>query len=170
MIRRTDGWHEVKLLRVQTLQETTSVYVAEARDKDRFETLLRESPGFGNLAQREVLWIADGAAYNWNLQKRLCPKAKGLLDFYHAMEHVHAAARDLFGERDACAMLFAQRAKNLFLDYDAKEFFDELKECIPYKPKTKQAKRIEGILLHPLQYLWTHRRRMTPTHKLPPEF
>ena len=40
MIRRTDGWHEVKLLRVQTLQETTSVYVAEARARLRLEETL----------------------------------------------------------------------------------------------------------------------------------
>ena len=50
---------------------------------------------------------------------------------------------------------------HLLSDYDAKAFFDERKECLPYKPKTKQAKRIEGILLHLLPYLWTHRRRMT---------
>ena len=41
MIRRTDGWHEVKLLRVQTLQETTSVYVAEARARLRLEEFCR---------------------------------------------------------------------------------------------------------------------------------
>lgn len=47
---------------------------------------------------REVFVVADGGIWIWNLQKERFPNATGVLDFYHAMEHLYSCAKSLFGE------------------------------------------------------------------------
>ena len=129
MIRRTDDWHEVKLLRVGLLNQTEAVYFAEARDKDRFEDWLREARGFSQLRGRTVLWLGDGAPYNWGLQQRLCPHAQALVDFYHVLEKLSACAAVLFTEKDYCAGPFVATAAKLLLRSEAKLVISQLKEC-----------------------------------------
>jgi len=129
MIRRTDDWHEVKLLRVGLLNQTDAVYFAETRDKERFEDWLREARGFSQLRRRTVLWLGDGAPYNWGLQQRLCPHAQGLVDFYHVLEKVSACAATLFKEGDYCAGPFVATTTKLLLRAEAKLVISQLKEC-----------------------------------------
>jgi hypothetical protein len=160
MVRQQHGFGEVKLWDVNVLGSTDHVYLAEARDKDRFERQLFDSPGFEQLAKRKVLWIADGAAWIWAMKKRLCPHAEELLDFYHAMEHAHEASKQLFGEGDACTELFARRIARLLLSGETDMLFDELKACIPHKPRTKAARRVEAILCPLLDYYENNRKRL----------
>lgn len=160
MIRHTDGWHELKLLSVGVLGEADRIYLAEARSKDRFEAQLFESEGFARLRKRKVLWIADGAEWIWNMKARLCPHAEELLDYYHAIEHAHDAAKALFGEEDACTPLFTDRIATLFNAGDIERLFDELKECIPYKPRTKMGKKEAKVLWDLLKYYRKNRDRM----------
>lgn len=160
MIRQRHGFGEVKLWDIQVLGSTEHVYMAEARDIHRFEDHLRQSPGFDLMAQREVLWIADGAAWIWKMKERLCPHALELLDYYHAMEHAHDAAKALLGDGDPCAKLFADRIAHLLKQGGIDTLFDELKECIPYKPKSKQGRREADILWPLLEYYEKNRHRL----------
>jgi len=57
-------------------------------------------------AQREglaraqnLLFLADGALWGWNLKKDRWPTAIGLLDFYHGSEHLWALGRAVTGEQ-----------------------------------------------------------------------
>jgi hypothetical protein len=47
---------------------------------------------------RQSLFLGDGAAWVWNLKNDRWPQATGLLDFYHAGEHVWELGRALYGE------------------------------------------------------------------------
>ena len=47
---------------------------------------------------QEVLYLGDGAEWIWNLQADRFAGAKGLLDFYHASQHVWELGRALHGE------------------------------------------------------------------------
>ena len=38
----------------------------------------------------DVVFLGDGAAWNWELQRIFFPMALGIVDFYHAAEHVTA--------------------------------------------------------------------------------
>ncbi len=55
-----------------------------------------------NQAQR-VYVVADGAPWIWNLQEDRFSEATGVLDFYHASEHLWAIARELHGEEGSKA-------------------------------------------------------------------
>lgn len=46
-----------------------------------------------------ILFLGDGAAWVWNLQQDRWAGAVGLLDFYHAGEHVWALGRAVAGEK-----------------------------------------------------------------------
>lgn len=47
---------------------------------------------------KEVLILADGAVWIWNIAKDRFPKARCRLDLYHADEHIWTVAHELFGK------------------------------------------------------------------------
>jgi len=99
MIRRTDGWHEANLVIAGPVGSRARIAVVDALDRKQALSRFRSAPGFAQLAQREVLWIADGARTNWALQEEVCPHARPLLDFYHAKSHASEAAKAVYGEK-----------------------------------------------------------------------
>jgi hypothetical protein len=63
-------------------------------------------PQFAALAQRcgvataqQVVFLADGAACNWNLAADYFPEAIQIVDWYHAVQHLGAVAEAFFGSR-----------------------------------------------------------------------
>jgi hypothetical protein len=50
-----------------------------------------------------VVFLGDGAAWVWENARLFFPTAIQILDFYHAVEHLGALARALFGEGDFAA-------------------------------------------------------------------
>ena len=54
-----------------------------------FEPYLRDSAlALGQLEAEEVVFLADGARHNWEMQRTNFPEAVAILDFYHALEHL----------------------------------------------------------------------------------
>jgi len=49
---------------------------------------------------KEVFVVADGGVWIWNLKEERFAHATGVLDFYHASEHLWAAAHALHGDDD----------------------------------------------------------------------
>ena len=99
LLTREEGWKEVKLGRLfkssSLLPENTnrqwikeSEYVAHFGSHYEFENKMsqliddvyRKLPG-------NVIFIGDGAKWQWNWVKAEYPEAVCVLDFYHAMEH-----------------------------------------------------------------------------------
>jgi hypothetical protein len=60
--------------------------------------LYREALQRGLGQAQQVLVIADGAVWIWNLVKDRFPKARQRLDLWHADEHLWAVAHDLYGQ------------------------------------------------------------------------
>ena len=81
----------------KTLPEKTS-------RRERFRAQLRE-PDADEPSDAELVWVADGAAWIWKLQQRVCPQAIGILDFAHALEHGATCGKELLDEEPAtCAL------------------------------------------------------------------
>lgn len=55
----------------------------------------------GHHFAREVIFLADGQAYNWSLAARQFPTAIQIVDFQHAMAHLYAVAHAFFGAEKA---------------------------------------------------------------------
>ena len=61
----------------------------------------------GQLQADEIVFIADGAKHNWEIQQTTFPGSTGILDFYHAIEHLGAFC-DLYNNRQAGKQAFAR--------------------------------------------------------------
>lgn len=126
MIRERDGWGESEALRskgepvpsrwhwvytatvfrLDQRGETQSGrplilsrgYVATREGVEGFSTqVYAEAVRQGLLAADEVLVIADGGVWIWNIARDRFPHAKHRLDFYHASQHLWAVAAELYG-------------------------------------------------------------------------
>lgn len=67
-----------------------------------------EADRLGVTTAADVTVLADGAEWIWNLGAAVFPQASGVLDAYHALEHVSAAVKAVWGtDTPAAAERFA---------------------------------------------------------------
>ena len=57
---------------------------------------------------RQVFVVADGSVWIWNIKEDRFQEALGLLDFYHASEHLWAVARALHPEQEESAKAWVE--------------------------------------------------------------
>lgn len=106
-------WHEIKsavIFRLEDRGQTASgrrflVHKQVAASPADTEPLLfaqqvqREAMRMGLTKASKVYVVQDGAIYLWNIfHDRFASVAQGVLDFYHASDHLWALAHELFGE------------------------------------------------------------------------
>jgi hypothetical protein len=132
MVRYLDGWHEVKLglvagwddgeLRAPSYVAAREPAVAfgarlaaEAARRGALEIVRWEGgvTGRGLAVLREAALYGDGAAWIWNLADERCDARIEVVDPYHAYQHLHAAARALFGETSAAEAWVTHRKAEL---------------------------------------------------------
>jgi hypothetical protein len=112
------AWHEIKSAIVFRLEQRAAsqsgrrmivekYYVAHRGGPDEFgRRVYAEALRRGLNQAKRVYVVADGAAWIWNVVEDRFPGAAGVLDFYHASEHLWAVAHELFTDDDkACAFV-----------------------------------------------------------------
>lgn len=62
----------------------------------------------GLASAREVFVVADGGVWIWHIQQDRLGQARGLLDFYHASEHLWAVARSLHPADETAARAWVE--------------------------------------------------------------
>lgn len=65
-----------------------------------------DSRGFFKAAKQA--FVGDGLPYNWTIQQRHFPTFTPILDFPHAIEHIHEVARALHGKGDCSWDLYVR--------------------------------------------------------------
>ncbi len=118
-VNTTDGWREMKVAifskrqagEPATPQEWCTrtlpkphvrVCFAAIEKSERFGSrwkAWRKRLGLGDLSNVTVL--ADGAKWIWEEQRKHLTHAEGVLDVFHALEHVAATSKELYGETPA---------------------------------------------------------------------
>jgi len=99
--RQTDGTaqtHEIKVGAIFTQHPVagqkpwrdlaSSTYVATTLRCEPFGEMMRTEFLRRFSGASDVAFLGDGAAWNWELQRIFFPMALGIVDFYHAAEHV----------------------------------------------------------------------------------
>jgi len=107
-----DGWHEVKIgtLFLNESRCRTAGGRGKVLSKEYLATL-ENAEGFGRqFRARAVSWevdqarrvvvMGDGAPWIWNLAEEQFPGSVGIVDFYHAVEHLWTIGEALFGDRE----------------------------------------------------------------------
>lgn len=109
------AWKEMKtaiVLRVEDRAQSASgrpmiidkAIVAHQGEWDELaKKLYAEALRRGLEQAKEVFVVADGGLWIWNLQKERFPNATGVLDFYHASQHLWEAARTLYPDDNETA-------------------------------------------------------------------
>lgn len=132
MVRYQDGWHEVKLglvagwedgqLQAPSYVATREPAVAfgarlatEAARRGALEITRWEGgvTGRGLAVLRETAVYGDGAAWIWHLADERFDARIEVVDAYHAYQHLHTAARALFGDTPAATAWVDQRKTEL---------------------------------------------------------
>lgn len=63
----------------------------------------------------ELSFLADGARWIWKQAKRQLPDAQGVLDIYHASQHLHQTAAVLHGEGSKAAKRWVEHRRRCLL-------------------------------------------------------
>jgi hypothetical protein len=82
----------------------------------------------GQLQADEIVFIADGAKHNWDIQHTTCPGSTGILDFYHAMEHLGKFC-DLYKNQKAGKQAFA-RWRNMLKNGKILQVLQDMKKAL----------------------------------------
>jgi hypothetical protein len=102
-----DDWHEMKAgswwitrrLSNGELKSENITYYADYLAAADFSDLVWAT-GFQRLADQahEVIFVADGAEWIWNIVQQHFPNAVQILDWYHALSYVQAVAQAAFSD------------------------------------------------------------------------
>jgi hypothetical protein len=92
-----------------------------------------------------VVWLGDGAAWNWNMADELAPTAIQILDPMHAIEHASDCAKILFGNDEVMARLWVDRVKSILYEDRPSTLLLELRACRVDAPQ-EQRDAIDALL------------------------
>jgi len=114
-VNTLDGWRDVKLAlflkreagppaapadwdRRDLPPPAARTTIAAIEEADLFGQRLRtEADRLGVTTHPAVTVLGDGAEWIWNLAEEHLPQASGVLDVFHAIEHIGAAVRAVWG-------------------------------------------------------------------------
>lgn len=125
--------------------------VEALREQLHAEALRR---GLGQAAS--ALVIADGAVWIWRLADDRWPQARQRLDFYHAVQHLAAAGRALFGEDQAKLKAWLKPLVRQLKNESSVKVIRHLEELSAQMPQGPAAK----AMAKELDYFHEHKDRM----------
>jgi hypothetical protein len=120
-IRDLDAWDDRRLPAPTARAATAGIRTGDALGPQ----WRRAAARLGVEDPRSITVIADGARWIWNQVGRNLPGAAGVLDIYHASEHIHAAAAALHGE-PAAAEAWGRARRRSLLDRGAAGLLEDL--------------------------------------------
>ena len=134
-------------------------YVAYRGDADEFGRRVHgEALRRGLHQAQKVYVVADGAAWIWNIVEDRFTGAVGVLDFYHASEHLWAVAAELYGEdaqgRRRWVSPLLRMLKHGQEDQVRRRLKDRLKRCL------NQGSPAAPVVERETKYFESHRHRL----------
>ncbi len=128
-LKAPTDWKECNVVVIQKIQAGKEVERwtgARYGPHQEFETYAsRAALAMGQHFSSKLVFLADGAHTNWELQKTNFPGAVGILDFYHASEHLGAFCALLKDQRSAEAV--HRRWAHMLLDGQALQVVQEMR-------------------------------------------
>jgi hypothetical protein len=128
-LKQPTDWKECNVVVIQKLAQGkefdrwTGARYGKHQEFDGY--VARAALAMGQHVSREVVFLADGAHTNWELQKTNFPGSVGILDFYHASEHLGSFCALLKDQHKANAT--HHRWAHLLLEGQALQVVQELR-------------------------------------------
>ena len=160
----TDGWHETRVGAVYDVTQNhrgedtpaLTTYVAGVREPvgEFAERLYQEGCRRGCDRAAELIVVADGAPWIWNLVQEYFPGAREVLDYYHAAERLYTVAQAVYGEKSKEGLQWAQDGCGLLLESELEAVLSRLRALAPGSEAGREAVRLA------IGYYETNRGRM----------
>ncbi len=128
-LKQPTEWKECNVVVLQKLQNGkqadrwTGARYGKHEEFDRY--VGRAALAMGQHVAKKIVFLADGAHTNWELQKTNFPGSVGILDFYHACEHLGAFCALLTDQRRAPAK--RHRWAHMLLEGQALQVLQEMR-------------------------------------------
>lgn len=125
---KTGSWYEVEQVgnacssgvgQVDELRARHISYYCDIADVQAFEALVWASAVQRNADRAaEIVFVADGAPWIWNLVERNFPQAVQIVDWYHAVEYLAPVAEAAFGSDSPSAKDWLDAVRTALWDGD----------------------------------------------------
>lgn len=133
-------------------QEDSTSYVGSFEGAAEFGLLLRqEAQRRGSAVATKIIFIGDGAAWIWELARVNFPGAVLILDFYHALQHVHGLVEALWGKESPAGKKGIKRWKGWLLKGQAAELLKQARQALAAALDTDKAQKEIGYLENNLE-------------------
>ena len=132
-------------------KEDSTTYIGSFEGAAEFGLLLRQEAQRRGLATAtKVIFLGDGAAWVWELARVNFPQAILILDFYHALQHVHGLVDALWGKASLAGKKHIKRWKGWLLGDKAQGIINQAKSQRWLSLDTEKAEKEIGYLEHNL--------------------
>lgn len=158
---RGEGWKEAKIgcvfgfassgewrrhgdgVAMEVVRAQTISYVFHFGPPEPFgQQLWAEADRRGWLAARQTAVLGDGAVWIWNLAALHFPAAAHIVDWYHAKQHLWAAARLIYGSDTPKAQAFVDRHEDHLYAGQVDRIARAIRRAT--RPATRKALRCEA--------------------------
>lgn len=117
-------------------------YTASFADSEQFGPLVATlAHRAGHHFAGELVFLADGQAYNWTIAAGQFPTAVQIVDYRHAVEHLYLVARTFFGEGTAAVEPWVQARKEELLQDEVEKVVLALGDL---PPRTREQEEVQG--------------------------
>jgi hypothetical protein len=132
-------------------KEDSTTYIGSFEGAADFGLLLRQEAQRRGMAQAtKIIFIGDGAAWIWELVRVNFPGAILILDFYHALQHVHGLIDALCGKETTEGQKRIKLWKGWLLKDKAGEIVQQAKAQLERCLEREKAEKEIGYLEHNL--------------------
>jgi len=157
-----EGWREVKCGAVyweDPVRGHQARYTGRIEDCETFgQRLWYLACQCGLRQAQEVVVIGDGAPWIWNQAGLRFSRARQILDWYHATQHVWSCANDVHGEGTKQAAAWAKRMLGILHDEGGRALLKRLRRSCQRRGGPAQA------VLNLINYVTTNVDRMDYPH------
>jgi hypothetical protein len=109
----------------------STTYVATTLRCEPFGAMMRTEFRRRFAGASDVAFLGDGAAWNWELQRVFFPMALGIVDFYHAAEHVTKVVDLIEDHHSPSGRKRRRRWVKLLLRGRLDQFLTEARQAVP---------------------------------------
>jgi len=154
MVNSDGGWTEMKCASFISEEHGRSTVATMERTEKFGELLFLEAMRRGACNAEELIFVADGAAWIWNLAAHHFPDAIEIVDWYHATQHLWQIANAWHGDGTRKARNWVKRNKARLMDDGVDRVVSSIKQ---WKPSDEDGQKVKRENLH---YFTTNANRM----------
>jgi len=154
MVNSDGSWTEMKCASFASEEDGRTTIATMQRSEQFGELLYLEALRRGCAKAKELVFVADGAAWIWNLAAHHFPEAVEIVDWYHATQHLWQIASAWHGDGTRKARRWVERNKSRLMDDGVDRVISSIKQ---WKPIDEDAQTVKRENLH---YFTTNAKRM----------